>query len=351
MEKEKYIQCNVQEILATIRVHEVRKEEIDMVHKLKIEEMIYIYKQMMKIRFVDKLMDIEYKKENIRGFCHLSIGQEGIYTALEYMMDDDIVVSSYRCHGIAYVSGCRTREIMQEVLGRQGGVSKGKGGSMHLYNSHFFGGHGIVGAQIPLGVGIAYAIKYKERVLGSKSQKGKVSYVFYGDGAANQGQAWESFNMAMVWKLPIVFVCENNRYGMWTPAESVSADTNFYLRGGRIPGIRVPHNNIFGLISVLGYARKHSAEKGPIIVQIDTYRLCTHSTVDSKETYRSKEEVDRERKNDCMEDIRKRLLEFRSEEELGELERCVLEEVEKDMDAAKKSKPTEESELFKDVFL
>ncbi|AFN83762.1 pyruvate dehydrogenase E1 component subunitalpha [Encephalitozoon romaleae SJ-2008] len=351
MQEKRYIHCDAQGILNSIQTHGITKEEIDIVQKLEVDEMVYIYKQMMKIRLTDEIMDREYKEKSIRGFCHLSIGQEGIYAALEHELDGDMVISSYRCHGLAYVTGCKTLEILGEVLGKQAGVCKGKGGSMHLYNRNFFGGHGIVGAQVPLGLGISYALKYKGRLLQDRDQGNRVCYAFYGDGAANQGQVWESFNMAMIWRLPIVFVCENNRYGMWTSAESISTDTNFYLRGGTMPGIRIAHNNIFGLISVLRYARRYSSEKGPIIVQIDTYRLCTHSTADERESYRAKGEIDNERKNDCMEDTRNRLLAFCSREEIDAIKDRVLEEVERDVDTAKKSKPTEESELFKDILL
>ncbi|AFM98998.1 pyruvate dehydrogenase E1 component subunit alpha [Encephalitozoon hellem ATCC 50504] len=351
MQEKRYVFCDPQAILNSVQVHRIPKEEICVMQKLEVHDMAYIYKQMLRIRFIDQIMDREYRKKNIRGFCHLSVGQEGIYAALEYAMDDDIVVASYRCHGLAYVTGCKTLEIMGEVFGRQIGVCKGKGGSMHLYNKNFFGGHGIVGAQVPLGLGISYALEYRRRLLKDESQGSKVCYAFYGDGAANQGQVWESFNMAMVWKLPIVFVCENNRYGMWTSAESVSADTNFYLRGGTIPGVRVPHNNIFGLISVLKYAKKYSSKKGPIIIQVDTYRFCTHSTADSREAYRAEGEMDSERKNDCMEDVRRRLLTFYTEEEIDTMKSRTLEEVERDVDAAKRSKPTEKNELFKDILL
>ncbi|CAD27078.1 PYRUVATE DEHYDROGENASE E1 COMPONENT ALPHA SUBUNIT [Encephalitozoon cuniculi GB-M1] len=349
MEGERYVSCDVQEILDSIQAHRIGKEEIGIVHRIGVDKAVYIYKQMMRMRCMDEAMDREYKRKNIRGFCHLSIGQEGIYAALEYAMDGDVAVSSYRCHGIAYVTGCSILEIMGEVLGRQAGVCKGKGGSMHLYNKSFFGGHGIVGAQIPLGLGMAYALEYNRRM--GWSQGGKVCYAFYGDGAANQGQVWESFNMAMVWRLPIVFVCENNGYGMWTPASSVSADTDFYLRGGAIPGIRIGHGNIFGLMSVLKYARKYSVENGPIIVQIDTYRFCTHSAADERESYRSREEVDAEKKRDCMEDVGRRLLAFYSEEELDALRSSILAEVERDVDAARKSRPTEEDELCRDILL
>lgn len=350
MDRDRHVRCDPLEVLGSIELHRVSKEKIEVVNRIRAVDMVYIYKQMARIRSMDQLMDREYKKKNIRGFCHLSIGQEGIYAALEHVMDGDMVISSYRCHGLAYVTGCPIFEIMGEVLGKQTGVCKGKGGSMHLYNSRFLGGHGIVGAQVPLGLGVAYALKYR-KMLCRQEGSGSVCYVFYGDGAANQGQVWESFNMAMIWKLPIVFVCENNRYGMWTPAESISPDTNFYLRGGSIPGIRVAHRNIFGLVSVLRHARSHALEHGPIIVQIDTYRLCAHSAADDRELYRSRSEVEAEAKKDAMEDVRRRLLEFHSEEELDALEDSILEEVRKDMDAAMKSSPTDEAELFRDVLL
>lgn len=348
---EESIRSNSQEILSSMEVHNIRKEDIQIVNELRKEDMLHVYKQMVVMRHMDELMVKEYEEGSIRGFCHLSIGQEGIYAALEKVMVNDMVVSSYRCHGIAYVTGCSTAEIMGEVLGKQMGTCKGKGGSMHLYNNNFFGGHGIVGAQVPLGLGIAYALKYRSIVDGASECLNQVCYIFYGDGAANQGQVWESFNMAMIWKLPAVFVCENNRYGMWTPTENVSADTDFYLRGGRMTGIRIGGGDIFALMSALEHGRRHALEAGPIIIQIDTYRFCGHSTVDRTDFYRSSKEVEIEKENDCIERVKRRLLGFYSEEDLEGIRSSICKKVEHDLILAKSSKDTEEDELFKDVMV
>lgn len=345
---EQYIYCK--ETSDNFKLHNIKKEDVKIVDKIKVKELIHIYKQMVVIRHMDELMDAEYKKGNVRGFCHLSIGQEGIYAALEKAMKNDVVTASYRCHGVAYVTGCSIVEIIGELLGKQMGVCKGKGGSMHLYNRNFFGGHGIVAAQVSLGLGIAYALKYRNIHESREDLRNqRVCYIFYGDGAANQGQVWESFNMAKIWKLPVVFVCENNRYGMWTPVESVSADTDFYLRGGTIPGIRVGHKDIFGLLSVFEHGRKYALEEGPIIIQVDTYRLCGHSSVDNAEIYRSKEEVEMEKKNDCMSDVENRLVSFLSEEALNDVRDEACKQVENDFETAKGSKSTNKEELFKDI--
>lgn len=344
-----WVRSNVQGILDSISVHNIEKKSISVISSLGVEDVVHIYKRMRTIREMDRLLEKEYGKGSVRGFCHLSVGQEVIYAALESVMKDDLAVSSYRCHGIAHVTGCSVQEIMGEMLGKQAGVCKGKGGSMHLYNRNFFGGHGIVGAQVPLGLGIAYALKYRSI---QESRKGmQVCYAFYGDGAANQGQVWESFNMAMIWNLPIVFVCENNRYGMWTPVESVSPDNSFYTRGGAMPGIRISHDNVFGLISVFRHAREHALEHGPIIIQIDTYRLCGHSTVDQTEFYRPQEEVNIETERDPMRAIESMLMKFYSEKDLRVLKSSIRRQVGESLEAARKSRDTDSAELFTDILL
>lgn len=353
MNNEEYLHCDIEKVFKSIKLHNVTKEDILVIDKLKVGDMIHIYKQMMVIRHMDELMQREYKKNNVRGFCHLSIGQEGICAALERVSKNDMVVSSYRCHGMAYVTGCSIVEIMAELFGKQAGVCKGKGGSMHLYNKNFFGGHGIVGAQVPLGLGIAYALKYKslQATDGKQNSLDQVCYVFYGDGAANQGQVWESFNMAMIWKLPAVFICENNRYGMWTPAENVSANTDFYLRGGAMPGIRIRDDDIFGLISVIEYGRNHALRHGPIIIQIDTYRLCGHSTVDQTEFYRAEDEIKAAEDSDCMKELERKLLTSCTRKELDGLRSEVCRQIEEELDVVKKGKGTNKDELMKDILL
>ncbi|KHN69067.1 subunit of pyruvate dehydrogenase E1 [Ordospora colligata] len=348
MDDAKYVHADPQESMSHIQTHLIEKSSINSIESLHVDEVVHMYKQILRIRYMEEQMIEDYKNGLIRGFCHLSIGQEAIYAALEKASKDDMVISSYRCHGIAYVTGCTIPEIMSEVLGREAGICKGKGGSMHLYNKNFFGGHGIVGAQVSLGLGIAYALKYDTF---QKSSTHKVCYAFYGDGAANQGQVWESMNMAFIWKLPVVFVCENNGYGMWTPSESASADSEFFRRGNQVPGIRVTHGSTFAILSVMQYARAYALNNGPIIVQIDTHRLCTHSTADTKDYYRKNNEIQSAKAKDCVIEVGNKLLQFYSENQLQEMQQEIHDEVFKVTQSAKNSAYTPQEQLFKDILL
>lgn len=258
-----------------------------------------IYREMYNLREMELLLDRIYQKNEIQGFCHLVIGQEAIYIALKNIINGDKVIGSYRCHGLAYASGINTKEIICETMGKYEGNCKGKGGSMHLYNDTFYGGHGIVGAQVALGTGIAFALKYKD------SQN--VCFTFYGDGAANQGQVFESFNMAALWKLPIVYVCENNSYGMWTPERNVSSNTDYFKRGINIPGFRIDGNDIEELHRAFLFAKEYAKTNGPIIIQIDTYRTCGHSCVDQENFYRDQKEVDLKKQTDGLAKLRTRI--------------------------------------------
>lgn len=274
-------------------------EEIPL-KELNYQELIDIYKSMLTISTMEKFLEKEYNNKHIRGFCHLVIGQECLYALLKKLMDRDLLISSYRCHGAAYSAGIGVKEIVCENLGTRQGNNKGKGGSMHLYNERYFGGHGIVGAQVPIGAGLAFALKYKKHQkqkqinaedYGRKDfincKSDEVAFVIYGDGASNQGQVYETFNMAKVYNLPVVFIVENNKYGMYTPIESVSVDDCFYKRGYSIPGIRVKDIEIESLYSALLFAKEYSMVNGPIIIQVDTNRICGHSTLDQKQPYRN----------------------------------------------------------------
>ncbi|KAK1350084.1 subunit alpha of pyruvate dehydrogenase E1 [Hamiltosporidium tvaerminnensis] len=308
------------------------------------DEVIDIYGIAYTIRLFELECEKFFNNKQIRGFCHLVIGQENIYAALKKVMHtDDYSISSYRCHGLAYITGSTISEIVGEMLGKAGGNSKGMGGSMHLYNKNFFGGHGIVGAQIPLGLGLAFSQKYKEIANTSfpsesnekaahehsKSNANQsiynnfplknVTFCFYGDGASNQGQIYESFNMAHLWKLPVVFICENNKYGMWTAVDKASADNNFYKRSNYIPGIRIDHSNTFEIIEVLKFARDYALKSGPIIVEIDCYRLCGHSLRDKNEL-RNINEVEEEKAKDPLILLRKNIMEFKPEEYILKIE-------------------------------
>ncbi|RZF44078.1 hypothetical protein LSTR_LSTR013411 [Laodelphax striatellus] len=189
-------------------------------------------RQLLLIRRLETSAGNLYKEKVVRGFCHLSSGQEAIAVGIRCMMrEQDSIISGYRSHGWAYLMGVSPANVLCELTGRRSGCSRGKGGSMHMYASNFYGGNGIVGAQVPLGTGIAFAAKY----LGKQG----VCFSLYGDGASNQGQVYEAFNMAKLWDIPCIYVCENNGYGMGTSAERSSASTNYYTRGDYIPGIWV----------------------------------------------------------------------------------------------------------------
>lgn len=299
--------------------------------KLNKSEQLDLYKDMFNINMMERYLDQEYAKGNVRGFCHLVIGQEGLYAVLKKVIKNDLLISSYRCHGAGYAAGISIKEIICENLGTTDGNCKGKGGSMHLYNDKFFGGHGIVGAQVPLGAGLAFALKYKNfQKIKSKitSEHGRsefissestgVSFAIYGDGASNQGQIFETFNMAKVYNLPIVFIVENNMFGMYTPVESVSVDTCFFKRGYGIPGLRTSDSDVEAVYSAISYAKDYAMSKGPIIVQIDTERTCGHSTLDTDQFYREKAKCF---KYDCLTNL---------EIKIGE---CESSEIKKDMQA------------------
>ncbi|XP_045328291.1 pyruvate dehydrogenase E1 component subunit alpha, testis-specific form, mitochondrial [Leopardus geoffroyi] len=249
------------------------------------EDGLKYYRMMQTVRRMELKADQLYKQKFIRGFCHLCDGQEACSVGLEAGINPtDHVITSYRAHGLCYTRGLSVRSILAELTGRRGGCAKGKGGSMHMYIKNFYGGNGIVGAQGPLGAGIALACKYK----GNK----EVCLALYGDGAANQGQIAEAYNMAALWKLPCVFICENNLYGMGTPVERASASTDYYKRGNFIPGLRVDGMDVLGVREATKFVADYCRSgKGPIVMELQTYRYHGHSMSDPGISYRTREEV------------------------------------------------------------
>ncbi|MBW8880449.1 MAG: pyruvate dehydrogenase (acetyl-transferring) E1 component subunit alpha [Asticcacaulis sp.] len=253
------------------------------------DELLKYYREMVLIRRFEERAGQLYGMGLIGGFCHLYIGQEAVAVGMEAASKDgDQVITGYRDHGHMLAAGMDPKAVMAELTGRSGGSSKGKGGSMHMFDiaTGFFGGHGIVGAQVSLGTGLAFADFYR--------QNGNVSFTYFGDGAANQGQVYESFNMAQLWKLPVVYVIENNEYAMGTSLARASATVNLSQRGASfgIPGETVDGMDVFAVKDAAERAAEHARSgKGPYILEMKTYRYRGHSMSDPAK-YRTKEEVD-----------------------------------------------------------
>jgi len=251
-------------------------------------EILEYYRQMLLIRRFEEKAGQLYGMGLIAGFCHLYIGQEAVVTGMKAAIKDgDQMITGYRDHGHMLALGMEATGVMAELTGRVGGYSHGKGGSMHMFSveKNFYGGHGIVGAQVPLGTGLAFADQYKG--------DGSVSLTFFGDGAANQGQVYESFNMAKLWDLPVVFVIENNQYAMGTSIERSSSETHLYKRGASfgIPGEQVDGMDVLAVRDAGRKAVKHARSgKGPMILEMKTYRYRGHSMSDPAK-YRTRDEV------------------------------------------------------------
>jgi pyruvate dehydrogenase E1 component alpha subunit len=264
------------------------------------------YRDMLLIRRFEEKAGQLYGMGFIGGFCHLYIGQEAVVTGMQMaQIEGDQVITGYRDHGHMLACGMSPRGVMAELTGRRGGLSKGKGGSMHMFSKekHFYGGHGIVGAQVSLGTGLAFANRYRGN--------DNVSVTYFGDGAANQGQVYESFNMAALWKLPVIYVIENNRYAMGTSVSRSSAQTDFSQRGlsFNIPGFQVDGMDVRAVKAAGDLATDWCRSgKGPIILEMQTYRYRGHSMSDPAK-YRTKDEVQKMRtEHDPIEQVRARLL-------------------------------------------
>src|SRR3954447_6558182 len=256
------------------------------------EQELKAYRQMLLIRRFEEKAGQMYGMGLIGGFCHLYIGQEAVGVGMQMTLKDgDQVITGYRDHGHMLACGMDAKGVMAELTGRRGGYSKGKGGSMHMFSKekNFFGGHGIVGAQVSLGTGLAFANRYRGNDF--------VSLAYFGDGASNQGQVYESFNMAELWKLPVIYIIENNRYAMGTSVTRSSAQTDFSKRGisFNIPGEQVDGMDVRAVYEAgkraLDFAR---SGKGPYILEMQTYRYRGHSMSDPAK-YRTREEVDKVR--------------------------------------------------------
>lgn len=309
------------------------------------------YREMLLIRRFEEKAGQLYGMGFIGGFCHLYIGQEAVVVGMQMAMKEgDQVITGYRDHGHMLAAGMNARGVMAELTGRKGGYSKGKGGSMHMFSKekNFYGGHGIVGAQVSLGTGLAFANRYR----GNDS----ISVAYFGDGASNQGQVYESFNMAELWKLPVIYVIENNRYAMGTSVSRASAQTNFSQRGAsfNIPGLQVDGMDVRAVRAAGEQAAEFCrAGKGPVIIEMMTYRYRGHSMSDPAK-YRSKDEVQKMRsEHDPIEQVRLRLLEkgWATEDELKAIDKDVRDIVADSADFAQADPEPDVSELYTDILL
>ncbi|KAI9757135.1 MAG: alpha subunit of pyruvate dehydrogenase [Lichina confinis] len=314
------------------------------------KELKQMYHDMVLTRRMEMAADRLYKEKKIRGFCHLSTGQEAVAVGIEHAIaKEDHVITAYRCHGFALMRGGAVREIIGELLGRRGGIAYGKGGSMHMFAKGFFGGNGIVGAQVPLGAGLAFANKYLDRQ--------NITVCLYGDGASNQGQVFESFNMAKLWNLPVLFGCENNKYGMGTAANRAAALTEYYKRGQYIPGLKVNGMDALAVRAAVQYGRQWTLEgNGPLVLEYVTYRYGGHSMSDPGTTYRTREEIQRMRStHDPIAGLKQKLLDWAvvSEEELKKIDKEARSHVDNEVAEAEKMVPPESTPqvLFEDVYV
>ncbi|XP_075215852.1 putative pyruvate dehydrogenase E1 component subunit alpha, mitochondrial isoform X2 [Lycorma delicatula] len=326
------------------KLHKLESGPSTTVTVTKKDAMKYI-KHLLLIRRLETAAGNLYKEKVIRGFCHLYSGQEAIGVGINAAMrPQDSIISGYRVHGWSYLMGASPQQVLAELCGVKSGVVRGKGGSMHMYTKNFYGGNGIVGAQVPLGAGVAFAAKY----LGSDG----VCFSLYGDGASNQGQVFEAFNISKLWDIPCVFVCENNGYGMGTSAERSSASTNYYSRGDYIPGIWVDGMDVLAVREAAEFAIKHCAEKGPIILEMVTYRYSGHSMSDPGTSYRTRDEIQVVRQTrDPITSFKERLTgsELLTNEEIKEIETDVKKVIDEAIKQAKSDKEIGLDELTADI--
>ncbi|UWR01498.1 pyruvate dehydrogenase (acetyl-transferring) E1 component subunit alpha [Ruegeria conchae] len=314
------------------------------------EELKTYYREMLLIRRFEEKAGQLYGMGLIGGFCHLYIGQEAVVVGLEAAAKEgDKRITSYRDHGHMLACGMDPGGVMAELTGREGGLSKGKGGSMHMFSKekHFYGGHGIVGAQVPLGAGLAFADKYKEN--------GGVTFTYFGDGAANQGQVYETFNMAAIWDLPVVFVIENNQYAMGTSQTRSTSTKDIYHRGEAfgIPGEIVNGMDVLAVKAAGEKAVAHCrAGKGPYILEVKTYRYRGHSMSDPAK-YRTREEVQKVREqSDPIEHVRELLLtgKHATEDDLKAIDKEIKEIVNQAAEFSKESPEPSLDELWTDIY-
>ena len=314
------------------------------------DELLKYYREMLLIRRFEEKAGQLYGMGLIGGFCHLYIGQEAVVVGLEACTKEgDKRVTSYRDHGHMLACGMDANGVMAELTGRIGGYSRGKGGSMHMFSreKHFYGGHGIVGAQVPIGAGLALADKYKGN--------DNVTFTYFGDGAANQGQVYETYNMAELWDLPVIFVIENNGYAMGTSVKRSTKSTTLFGRGLAygIPGEQVDGMDVLAVKAAGEKAVAHCrAGKGPYILEMMTYRYRGHSMSDPAK-YRTREEVEKMKaEKDAIEHVRDLLLGagLANEDELKAIDKSIKDVVNASAEFAKDSPEPDASELYTDIY-
>ena len=318
--------------------------------KLQKADYIKMYSFMLKIRRFEERAAQLYGMGKIGGFCHLYIGQEAVVVGILMTIDkNDSVVTTYRDHGHMIARGLDPKRIMAELTGREDGYSAGKGGSMHMFSkeNNFYGGHGIVGAQVPIGTGIAFTHKYNDEK--------NICRTYIGDGAMNNGQVFEAFNLASLWKLPVLYIIENNKYGMGTSVDRAAAGSELFKRGEAfgIPGEKVDGMNIFKVIEAADKAGKYVREgNGPYIIEVQTYRYRGHSMSDPAK-YRTKEELQNYKETDPIEIVKKEMLKkkFANEKDIEKINKEILDEIKNAADYALNSQYPKDSELFTDVYI
>ena len=318
--------------------------------KLNKKDYLRIYTNMLEIRRFEERAAQLFGMGHVGGFCHLYIGQEAVVIGVLMTIDkNDCVVTTYRDHGHMIARGLDPKNIMAELTGRSTGYSKGKGGSMHMFSkkNNFYGGHGIVGAQVPIGTGVAFALKYQ-------SEK-NICRTYIGDGAMNNGQVFESFNLASLWKLPVLYIIENNKYGMGTSVDRAAAGSDLYKRGKPfgIPGELVDGMNVFKVIEAAHKAGKYVREgKGPYILEVQTYRYKGHSMSDPAK-YRTKKELERYRTKDPIQIAHKKILQKKiaTAKELEKINKKIIKKIKNAADYALKSPFPNNEDLYTDVYV
>ncbi|MFK7938039.1 MAG: pyruvate dehydrogenase (acetyl-transferring) E1 component subunit alpha [Roseovarius sp.] len=315
------------------------------------DELREYYREMLLIRRFEEKAGQLYGMGLIGGFCHLYIGQEAVVVGLEAATKEgDKRITTYRDHGHMLACGMDPKGVMAELTGREGGYSRGKGGSMHMFSrdKHFYGGHGIVGANVPLGAGLAFADKYKGN--------DNVTFTYFGDGAANQGQVYETFNMAALWELPVVFVIENNNYAMGTSQQRSTSSPDIFHRGAAfgIPGEMVDGMDVLAVKEAGEKAVAHCRSgKGPYILEVKTYRYRGHSMSDPAK-YRTREEVQKVREEkDAIEHVRDLLLQGKhaSEDDLKAIDKEIKGIVNASAEFAKESPEPAIDQLWSDIYV